>query len=121
MKPLSRDLRERIVNAHEQEGQSYTQVAKRFAVSRSSVKRFVKQWRATQDLTPKAASNGSQPTLDAADTARLRVWLEQRVETSQDELREQLAVETGKVVSQPTICRTLQRARLTRKKRQNEL
>jgi hypothetical protein len=35
-------------------------------------------------------------------------------------LRDQIAAATGKIVSQPTLCRTLQRVRITRKKRPNE-
>jgi len=105
------------VTAHEHEGQSYTQVAGRFHVSRSSVKRFVKQWRTTGDVVAKPASNGSRPTLDASDEAILKQRMETHVDRSQAELCEDVTAATGKVVSQPTLCRTLQRLRLTRKKK----
>jgi transposase len=120
MKPLSMDLRTRIVESHEQEGQSYTQVAARFHVSRSSVKRLVKQWRNTGQVAAKPASNGSRPMLDASDEALLKMLIEQQGDRSQDELRDQIAAVTGKMVSQPTLCRTLQRVRVTRKKRPSE-
>jgi transposase len=116
MKPLSSDLRARIVAVYTEGEQSYSQVAKRFHVSRSSVKRFVKQWRETGCLEPKPVRNGSQPVLEAAGLALLNSLLERQGEVSQDELREQVATQTGILVSQPTICRTLQRVRITRKK-----
>ena len=45
MKPLSDDLRKRLVAVYEETEVSYVEVAARFHVSVSSVRRFVKQWR----------------------------------------------------------------------------
>lgn len=119
MKPLSNDLRRRIVEVYEEEELSYAKVAKRFHVSESSVKRFVKQWRDSGRIDPKSAANGKTTILDDAGVARLKSLVETQIDASQDELREWLASEIGVLVSQPTICRTLQRAGITRKKRRN--
>ncbi len=60
-KPYSEDLRTRIVRAVTEEGMSQPQVAARFAVSLPSVKRYLRQLRASGTLTPRAAP-GRAPT-----------------------------------------------------------
>lgn len=121
MKPLSEDLRLRIVSAYQEEDASYPQVAERFQVSQSSVRRFVKQWRETGDVTPKPPSNGQSPKIDPHGSLVLADLVKTCVDASQDELRAMLADEVGTLVSQPTLCRTLKRKRLTRKKKRNAL
>ena len=119
MKPISTDLRKRIVEVYEEGQLSYAKVAERFRVSESSVKNFVKQWRETGTLEPKPAANGKTFLIDAAGAEVLRGLLEGKTDLSQGELRDQLAGETGCVVSQPTLSRALQRLGLTRKKSRN--
>ena len=119
MKPFSEDLRARMVVVYEETALSYPQVAERFQVSESSVRRFVKQWRETGMVTPKLPINGRQPKMNEEGGAILAELVKMHVDASQDELRERLAVNTGTLVSQPTLCRALQRARITRKKRRN--
>lgn len=116
MKPLSEDLRTRLVIVYEESEVSYPQVAARFRVSESSVRRFVKQWRETGTVTRKPSANGHVPKIAAQGVTVLMELVDTQVDASQDELREMLAGEVGTLVSQPTICRTLQRAGITRKK-----
>lgn len=116
MKPISEDLRQRIVAVDEDGQLSYSQVAERFRVSVRSVIRFVKQFRETGNVSPKPPSNGSQPILDDADIQYLKDTLDSQSAVTQDELKDGLKTATGTQVSQPTICRTLVRERLTRKK-----
>jgi transposase len=120
MKPISHDLRRRVVEGYEEGEFSYAKVANRFRVSESSVKRFVKQWRATGMVAPKPAANGKKPLLDDTGEEGLKGLVERETDLSQEELRAWLAAETDRWVSQPTISRTLQRLRITRKKRRNE-
>jgi len=117
MKAFSIDLRERIVKMYEAGKQSYNEVAELFDVSRSSVKRFLKQWRSTGAVSPKPAANGSRPFLDDAANSRLIELVREQTNSSQDDLRRLLAEETGILVSQPTISRTLKRLHITRKKK----
>ena len=121
MKPFSDDLRGRIVAVYEETEWSYPQVAARFQVSESSVRRFVKHWRDRGTVESKLAANGRLAKIDDAGVAVLTELVKTHVDASQAELCELLAGATGIVVSQPTICRALQRARLTRKKRRNGL
>ena len=119
MKPFSNDLRGRIVAVYEETEWSYPQVAARFQVSESSVRRFVKHWRDTGSVEPRPAANGRRSKIDAVGVAVLTEVVKTYVDASQAELCDLLAGATGTLVSQPTICRALQRARLTRKKRRN--
>lgn len=119
MKPFSEDLRARIVVVYEETELSYPQVAERFQVSESSVRRFVKHWRETGAVTPTRPVNGRHAKIDKEGGAILAELVKMHVDASQDELRERLAVNTGTLVSQPTLCRALQRARITRKKRRS--
>ena len=119
MKPLSEDLRERIVAAYGGPEGSYPKVAVRFQVSESSVRRFVKQWRERGTLAPRPPANGQPCKLNQEERETLSMLVVTQVDASQDEIRHRLAENTGILVSQPTICRMLQRARITRKKRRN--
>jgi transposase len=119
MKPISNDLRTRIVEVYEVGELSYAQVAERFCVSESSVKNFVKQHRATGSIVPKPAANGKTFLIPATGEAVLRSLLARKIDLSQEELREALAKEIGRLVSQPTLCRALQRFKITRKKSRN--
>ena len=121
MKPFSNDLRGRIVAGYEETELSYPQVAARFQVSESSVRRFVKHWRDTGTVEPRSAVPGRHPKIDDVGVAVLTECITTHVDASQEELCDLLAGVTGTVVSQPTMCRALQRARLTRKKRRNGL
>ena len=119
MKPFSRDLRERIVAMYERPESSYPRVAKQFQVSESTVRRYVKQWRETGTLAPRPATNGRSSTIGTAELAMLGDLVTIQIDASHDELRKALAEKTGVTVSQPTLCRALQRARITRKKRRD--
>jgi len=119
MKPVSEDLRMRIVSVYEEGRSSFPQVAERFRVSVSSVKRFVGKFRETGSLTPEPAANGSHRVLDESDIQYLKGVLNSKTDVTQEELRDMLRTATGAEVSQPTVCRTLRREGITRKKKQN--
>jgi transposase len=118
MKPFSNDLRVRIVDVYAEGKLSYPQVAARFQVSVSSVRRFVKRWREVGAVLPKPAAH-RHPKVDATGMAVLEAFLRAHVDASQEELCAHLQRTTGVVVSQPTMCRLLHQAGLTRKKRRN--
>jgi transposase len=119
MKPISPDLRQRIVEVYEEGQLSYAKVAKQFRVSERSVKTFVKQWRETGTIEPKPATNGNTFLIDAVGENVLRGLVEGKTDLSQVELRDRFAGETGCLVSQPTISRARRRLHITRKKSRN--
>ncbi|GAK58584.1 transposase and inactivated derivatives-like protein [Candidatus Vecturithrix granuli] len=102
MKPISEDLRQRIVAVYEEGQWSYSQVAERFRMSVRSVIRFVKQYREIGSVLPKPPSNGSQPTMNATDIQYLKDTLASHPDVPQDELKELLRMATGTQVSQST-------------------
>jgi transposase len=116
MKPISDDLRTRIVNVYEETALSYCKVAARFQVSESSVRRFVKQWREQGTVAPRPHGGGQPSRLDGAGQALVTELTNTLVDATQDEVRAIVAEKTGISVSQPTICRILQRGNVTRKK-----
>ena len=81
---LSLDLRERIVKARES-GLTSSETAKRYSVSRSTVRRLLIQWQETGSLEP-GISTGRKPTLDDAACALIRAWLQEQNDLTLGEL-----------------------------------
>ena len=116
MKPISDDLRTRIVNVYEETALSYPKVAARFQVSESSVRRFVKHWRERGTVAPHPHGGGHPSRLDETGVALVTELANTQVDATQDEVRAMVTEKTGIHVSQPTICRILRRGNVTRKK-----
>lgn len=115
-KPYSEDLRIRIVHAVEDEKISQPIVAERFAVSLSSVKRYLRQYRATGTLTA-ATAPGRPQAIPPAAHAALVAQFDAAPDATFATYCEQWEADTGVRVSQSTMCRTQQRVGWTRKKR----
>jgi transposase len=73
MRPLSQDLRQRIIRAR-QAGQGTGEVCQRFGVSRKSVERFWKQHFLTGSCKPKKIGGYRRSRLEKHDRT-LRRWL----------------------------------------------
>ena len=116
MKALSLDLRKRIVEAYQRGEGSQRQLARRFAVSRSSVERLLKRFRTTGSVTPTAQRHGPAPTVQTHDFPMIAAWAEAVSDLTQDQIAERFTAETGRSVSQRTISRVLRRMEETRKK-----
>jgi transposase len=116
MKPLSMDLRERIVNAVEKGDSSIRKIAQRFAVSKNTVERLIKHKRTQGHLAPrKQGGTMVSPVMQYKD--QLLAIFERHSDASLAQYCELLFDETGLWVSQSTMCRTFQRLNLPRKKR----
>lgn len=119
MKPLSIDLRQRIVQAYENQEGSQQQIAERFRVSVRSVVRLLDQWRKTQSLEPKPHGGGRAVGLSEEQQAALREALEKTPDATLEELREIVGVQVGGQGSRVSIMcvfRALRRMDITRKK-----
>ena len=114
MKPYSLDLRERVVSAIEKGDSSFRKVAQRFAVSKTCVERWVKMKRTEGHVVPR--QQGGSVSAVMAHQAQLMAIFEKRTDATLAEYCELLFDETGLWVSQSTMCRTLQRLNLPRKK-----
>jgi transposase len=114
--PLSMDLRERVAEAFADEPSSI-QVAARFGVSSSFVRKLRIRLRSEGTLEPRPHGGGRVRCVDEDDLAAIAKSVEERADATLAELCEALAKRTGKRVSEPSMCRALQRLRITRKKR----
>lgn len=113
MRPLSNDLRERIVAAVHAGEHSLRQLAKLFYVDLSTIVRLLQRYRATGSVQPKPHAGGTERTLDANAEARLLALVEEQPDATLAELRDRLGVPCSIM----TIWRALQRHRITRKKK----
>jgi transposase len=97
MKPLSEDLRQRIVQAREK-GEGTGEVCRRFRVSRSSVERFWNQYRHGGHCRPLQIGGYRRSRLEGHERT-VRAWIKQQPDLTlaqlQTRCREQLRVRLG--------------------------
>ncbi len=97
MKPLSEDLRQRIVRACEA-GEGTGEVCRRFGVSRSSAERFWNQYRRRGHCRPKQIGGCRRSRL-AEHERKVRAWIAAQPDLTlaqlQTRCREQLGVRLG--------------------------
>ena len=117
MKAYSIDLREKIVTAYLQGNTSIRKVAVRFTVSKSLVQKLVNQQRIDGNLQPKQRGKPQFSHLKNAESV-LKELVAENPDATLVELCELFAVKTGNWVSRTAMCRSLQKLRLNRKKKQ---
>jgi transposase len=113
--PLSRDLRERIVQAIEG-GSSMRGAAARFAVSASSAIKLMARVRATGSIAP-ARYGGHRRAILAPYEAALRALVAEKPDITLAEIRDALERQHGIAVCLATIHVHLRRLGLRHKKR----
>ncbi|HEX8371083.1 MAG TPA: IS630 transposase-related protein [Pyrinomonadaceae bacterium] len=116
MQAYSLDLRERVVSAYENGLETIPEVAERFSVSPSFIKKMLARKRSTGELKPVGHRGGQRKRL----SDKHRQWLLKTVLAEPDmtlaELQERLAQEKNLSASVPTLSRELRRLNLRRKK-----
>lgn len=113
MRPISFDLRTRIVSAVKAGEHSLRELAEFFGVDLSTIVRLLQRFRRTGSVQPKAHGGGAPPKLDADCVARLLEAVRQQPDATLAELRSRVGV----VCSIMTIFRALRRQHITRKKK----
>lgn len=116
MKPYSIDLREKIVQAYRAGNTSVRKVAERFAVSRSFVQKLLKQHQEQGHLQPGKQGGAMKAVLSGCEQ-QLTQMVEQYPDATLPEYCEYWGETYNQWVSPSTMCRALQNAHLTRKKR----
>ena len=114
MRPLSQDLRERIVAAREQ-GEGTGEVCKRFGVSRKSVERFWNQHRLTGGCQPKQIGGYRRSRLEKHDRT-LRRWVKDQPDLTLSELQRRCVAELQIHLGTTALWHRLERLNLTYKK-----
>lgn len=114
MKAYPAELRTRIVAAVDG-GMAQTEVARVFAVSERTIRRYLAQQRHTQDLTPGHAP-GRPPTIGPEQAASLVAQVAAHPDATLADHCAAWARDHGVAVSVATMSRTLRRLTITRKK-----
>lgn len=113
MKPLSNDLRERILQAVDCRVGTRRQLAVRFGVNVSTITRLLQLRRQTGSIDPRPHGGGSAPTLDQGGLERLRGLVQETPDATLDALRRDLGVGGSIMI----VWRGLRKLDITRKKK----
>lgn len=117
-RPLSVDLRTRLVHACLAQEYSQSEIAELFEVHLKTVEKVWKQWRTTGSVDPKPA-RGGQPARLSAYSEHLRRWLTEKPDRTHQELIDLLQTYQQIRVSPSMVSRALAQLGLPRKKRRS--
>jgi transposase len=115
-RPYSGDLRRRVVAAVVEQDQARGSVARRFAVGRSTVYRWVEVAQKEGRLEAKPMGGGPEPAIGGESEDALKRLVATDNHLTLAEYRGRLAAEVGVRVHPWTLGRVLRRLGLTRKK-----
>jgi transposase len=113
MRPLSNDLRQRILAAVDTREGSRRQIAKRFSVDVSTITRLLQLRRQTGAIEPRPHAGGTPPRLDPEALRRLRQLVEDDPDATLRDLRQRLGVGGSLMI----VWRALKALGITRKKK----
>ncbi len=112
MRPYSMDLRERVVAACDAREGTREQIAKRFGVSTSWIRRVLQRRRETGSIAPLPQNAGRKPKLSDRQMAWLKRLVGKRPDATLQELKKGLRV----TMSDDAMLRALRVLELPRKK-----
>ena len=112
MKPISLDLRKRIVEAYDAGEGTRQEIAERFKVSVPMVKKLLGQRRKIGSLEPQVHRCGRKPRFEQQDL----LWLQKTVDKKPDITLEELRATSSKQCCHMTILRALRQLRAAYKK-----
>ena len=113
----STDLRTRVIDAWSAKEGTQAQLAKRFKVSLSFVKRVLHRYRTSAQKEAKPRGATLAPTINGEALILVQRLIENKRDITLEELCEQLEKRTQLKVSKPTMCRAVQRLKMPRKKK----
>ena len=113
----SMDLRQRILSAWKAKEGSQTKLAERFKVSLTFMRNFLKRYRETKEIAAKPQGGDQRSKVRGKDLEFLQEIVSKQndiyLREIQTELKEKCKIE----VSTSSLCRTLKRQKLVRKKK----
>jgi transposase len=86
-RPISLDLRQRILASYDQNEGSRDEIAQRFRVSLGMVKKLLQQRRHGGDIACRYHRCGRRPRIVAVHRQKLREWLSRKPDLTLEELR----------------------------------
>ena len=116
MKPYSIDLREKIVKAYSEGNTSIRKVAHRFGVAKSFVQKLLSMNKTQGHLEPRQQGGGMKGELDGYES-KIAAMIKQYPDATLLEYCEYWGTSYNHWVSTSTMCRALQKQKLTVKKR----
>ena len=119
-KPLSNDIRERLVSAVD-DGLSRRSAARRFGVAVSTAIKWADQWRRTGDVGPRPQGGDRRSHRIEAHSEEILALVEEMPDITLGELAEYLDEVHGLRVAQSTVWRLLDRRAMTFKKNRARL
>lgn len=114
MRPLSQDLRQRIIAARAH-GAGTGEVCRRFGVSRKSVERFWKRHRLTGKCQPKQIGGYRRSRLEQHDRT-LRRWIGEQADLTLSQLRARCQEELNVAIGLTALWHRLEKLGLSYKK-----
>ena len=119
MEKYSKDIRERVIISKEKEGNSIAETAEKYEVSTSFVKKILRQYRELGHIEPLGHGGGQQAKLNSSQIKFVERQVKKHPDWSLAELCAKIEQRYGISISNPTMCRILQKLALTRKKKPN--
>lgn len=116
MLAYSLDLRKRVVAAYEKGDATIREIAERFSVGETFVKKMLRQNRERGFLDRLPQRAGAKRRLSDKDRRWLSRQIKEKPDSTLQELQEKLLAEKKVFVSLPTISRELKELRLPQKK-----
>lgn len=117
MKPLSLDLRNKVVDAYDAGKGSIRVLAERFAVNKDTLRKWLLLRRRTGSLVHRPLGSRMPQKLDAQGRGQLLGLLGEKNDRTQQELAAEMGRRHGVKLSRATVGRVLARLRITRKKK----
>lgn len=114
--PYSQDLRKRVLNSYLNKEGSQRQIAERFQVSLSFIKRLIRRYTETGVINPLPHGGGATPLITVAHTTIVKQLVNEQPDALLEELCERFQQSSGIKVSVTTMHRAVQRLKLTTKK-----
>ena len=118
MEAYSIDLRERVVVACDEGTDTRAEIAERYNVSTSFIRKLLRRRRDSNgSIAPKPHAGGGKPSMSQADLQHVRTLIEHRPDATLAELCQRLGEVGGNAEVRPwTMCRALRKLKLPRKK-----
>lgn len=116
MRAYSLDLRERVVAAYEKGDETIAEIAERFSVGQTFLKKMLRQKRQSGSLERLPTRAGAKKVLSATHRSFLAQQIKEQPDATLAELQERLQEWQKVLVSPATVSRELRFLRLPRKK-----